>query len=156
MADEVRPYRYCEAGCGVVDQSPRHTVAYPPDSAPTPQGLIDQAIDAASQISPQAVKDVVNQARKNDERAFHMDCHAASGQCIDGTCNTIHELTPGDNVVPGQDLDQKDKVLRDDKLLEFVTSGQIDHVGVEASEQAAAEQQAIQEAEAAARGGETE
>lgn len=153
MAEEaVRPYRYCEAGCGVVDQSPRHTVAFPPDSAPTPQSLIDAAIDTASSISPQAVKDVVTQARKNDERSYHMDCHAAAG-CLDGTCTAIHELAPGTSVVPGTDLDAEDGITRDGDLLDFIRSGEVNHVGQEASERAAAEQQAIQEAEAAAQGG---
>lgn len=124
--------RVCDL-CGGVDDAPRHVVAFSGFGDDLAAEASDELFDkvlAAEGLSGGDRREAVRALNDRTVHVRHLDCCAAAG-CPDGTCNAIHALTTGANVERGQELHAKDSVLRDTKLLDFIVSGAVDHVGAE-------------------------
>lgn len=111
MADE-RPLRVCDV-CGGVDDHPRHVFVGTPDEFPLNQELADSVLDLELPSADRGR--IYREVLDTTVQQRHMDCCAGAG-CPDSSCNQIINIMPKGYV-------------KGDKLVAFLTSGKVDHIG---------------------------
>lgn len=115
-----RLLRVCDI-CGGVDDGPRHRIGYGPgDAPPVRQDLIKQVLEGGYDTDTTAR--AIAELNDTTVRSAHLDCCADNG-CFDRSCDEVRKIVGDD--------------LKDDDLLEALTSGDVDHVGVELTEKRA-------------------
>lgn len=131
MPTETRPQRVCDS-CGQVDDHPRHVIHYAPGTAPAPDPALVARVAGNQELTQEVRDSVIADLLDTSVQLRHMDCCSGAG-CPDGSCNVIHAMTPGEEVLRGNDL------------LEHLTSGAVDDVGTDLNDERAAEADAARE-----------
>lgn len=140
MAGPSAVRRVCDL-CGKIDTAPRHRIAFAPGDALAPTEAMVAGVLASGE-DPKVIAAAVAELYDTSIRSAHMDCCKDNG-CFDGTCNAVFEKAGS-------------KVLQDDKLRTYLTSGAVDSVGRELTEARYAKWQAEKDqSDAAARDGST-